>query len=657
MFTHLSRSTFRALIFAGRIPPIVLRTATSKGTHCRNSTLADNAMLTWGVCLFAAVVLVGPAQAQLVIEERLSLSGTVESASAGLLVVKDEKGKAHTVRVQAMDKENVPLAGGRLLRFPAEIQVTGNYDPEDLQAGQTIRFRGQVNRLGRTAGTLSDITLVSSKGDADGITVVEEAAQAADFSTCDLVCQFTRITNGRLLVQIPANNGFTRKPTLSFELADDANVSFKSNDIRRAGAGAKVTQMSAVRLNTGDLVAKSVSIRVATGTTARASVDDQLLAKYRHLSDKPQQPRLVRSPHFAFMTDVSERQARIILDKLETMAELLTKYFGRAPTGTVEGFIVRDLSGWPDNVLKESKGVAKIRAGAGICFNSSLGSQRRAVLYSCDNHGVIQHECTHGFCYLAFGSTGPTWLAEGVAEMGKYWKADQNAVEIAQVVLTYLQQTKPKKRLLEIAVPGRVGAGNWQDYAWRWALCYLLANNPNYADRFKPLAVALMEKQEGVSFAAVYGPVAKQLAFEYDLFLNTLGNGYRADLCAWQWKVKSAPLQMNQRTKRKISAAYGWQASGVTLEQGVSYDIAAVGNWSIAQDGSQYNADGDKDGRGKLVGAILKDFQLSAPFPIGKLKRFEAPSDGRLYLRCRDGWNKLADNEGELTVHFRRTPE
>jgi hypothetical protein len=43
------------------------------------------------------------------------------------------------------------------------------------------------------------------------------------------------------------------------------------------------------------------------------------------------------------------------------------------------------------------------------------------------------------------------------------------------------------RTLLEIAVPGLTDAGTWQDSAWRWALCHLLANNPNYPDRFVPL--------------------------------------------------------------------------------------------------------------------------------------------------------------------------
>ena len=171
--------------------------------------------------------------------------------------------------------------------------------------------------------------------------------------------------------------------------------------------------------------------------------------------------------HFRFITDVSDREAQIILDKLETMVGLLTAYFGRGPTGAVEGFVVRDLNGWPNGLLTEPAGIAKIQEEAGVCFSMSLGNKRRAVLYSCDDHGVIQHECTHGFCTLAFGSTGPTWLAEGVAEMGNYWKAGQRAVDVDPIVISYLQQATPKRNCWRslfpaesIQAPGRITRGD-----------------------------------------------------------------------------------------------------------------------------------------------------------------------------------------------------
>jgi len=624
--------------------------------HDVRTSMQRPPLVLFATALLAVAFCAKVGSSQLVVQETISISGTVESVSGNVLVVKDETGKAYTVRVQSMDKESVRLAGGQFLRSPAEIVVTGSYIVDDLQAGQNIRFQCNLNRLGRTTGEVTEISLVTGNDKANGIKVLEAGNKPSAHSTCEIVAELSRVTNGRLVVRIPANNGFTRKSTLSIPLAKDATVEFISDDIERAGAGAKVTKLVALRLDTGDIVAKSLEIEVSNRTTARASIDDALLAKYRHLSDEPQKPRLIRSQHYAFMTDVSERQARIILDKLETMVMILSKYFGQAPSGIVEGFIVRDLATWPDGLLKEPAGIAKIQNEAGICFNSSLGNRHRAVLYSCDDHGVIQHECTHGFCHLAFGSTGPTWLAEGLAEMGQYWKFDKRAVDINPRVIAYLQGSQPKRKLLEIAVPGRVDPGTWQDYAWRWALCHLLANNPNYADRFKPLAIALMKKQAGATFEVVYGPTALQLAFEYDLFLAQLDNGYRADLCAWQWNRKFTPLTGKRRTQVKVSALLGWQATGVQLEAGASYDLAAVGNWKIAQDGGEYDADGDKVRRGQLVAVIFNDFKLSDPFPVGKLKTFVSPTQGKLFLRCQDDWNKLADNAGELTVHIRRTP-
>ncbi|MCP3695756.1 MAG: hypothetical protein GY917_26395 [Planctomycetaceae bacterium] len=592
----------------------------------------------------------------LIIREMVTITGTVESVAASKLVIRDQAGKAQTIRIQEIGQNAVPLASGQRLRFPAQVRITGKLPLASLEAGQVLRFTGMLNRLGKASGKVTAIDLVTDKETSNRLRVLQAGEGSNAFSTCEITGTFVRAINGRVVVTIPKDNDFTRRTTLSFPTTGNLLVQFLSNDFHRAASGAQVTQLIAARLNTGDLVAKTLEVKVGAETTSKPDVNTKLLDKYRHLSDAPQSPRLIRSAHFRFMTDVSDRQGQIILDKLETMVRLLTKYFGRAPTGFVDGYIVHDLSKWPEGLLKEPAGIAKIRARAGICFNSSLGNQRRAELYSCDDHGVIQHECTHGFCHLAFGSTGPTWLAEGVAELGQYWKLNQLAVNASPSVLSYLQRAKPKRSLLQIAVPGRTEAGNWQDYAWRWALCHLLANNPNYAPRFKPLAIALMEKREGVSFASVYGPVAKQISFEYDLFLQNLASGYRADLCAWQWNTKFKPLAAEKVSKVKIKAAYGWQASGLQLEKGVSYDLKTTGQWKIAPGETTYDADGDQDGRGQLRGIIFNDYQLSQPVPFGSESTFIAPADGQLFLRCQDDWSSLDDNAGEITVYFRRTP-
>ena len=620
---------------------------------------------SWTI-LFGAWMLqawwVSTACGQMSVREQFTTSGTVEAVAAGRLIVRDEEGSRLEVRLQGRDDRGVMLSDGALLAFPAEVQITGAFDVATLKPGQMVRFRGRLNAGGRSDGEVDELTLIDTEGAAIGVTFDEEPRTPLEFVACGVTAAVKQVAKGRLTVQLPQEKAGKGKTVLSFKLAPDVKTGLESSDLRRIEAGANVVRLEAVRLNTGDVLAKRIVVETVAGTAVKERGDDRLANKYRALSDDPKaEPRLIRSPHFAFLTDVSDREARIILDKLERMAGLLERYFGRRPGGVVEGFIVHDLNVFPAGTFAEPAGVAKIREGAGVCFNLSLGSQRKATLYSCVDHGVIQHECTHGFCHMTFGSTGPTWLSEGVAELGNYWQDGEQAVEIDPVVMAYLQRSAPKRSLLEIATPGREPAGTWQDYAWRWALCHLLANNPNYADRFKPLAVALMEGRPDVSFESVYGPVARELSFEYDQFLKHVGNGYRADLTAWPWKAKFRSLPASGGSvKASVKAAAGWQASGLLVEKGRAYELDADGMWRTAPAGEAVTPDGDAAGHGGLIGAVLEggekdgDYRLSDAIRLGTRQAFVVPANGRLLLRCDDDWTQLTDNAGELTITLRR---
>src|SRR5690606_26900406 len=101
------------------------------------------------------------------------------------------------------------------------------------------------------------------------------------------------------------------------------------------------------------------------------------------------------------------------------------------------------------------------------------------------------------------------------------------------------------------------------NYAWRWALCHLLANNPNYADRFRPLGLGLLQEQP-VSFELTYGAMANEISFEYLFFLEHIEQGLRADLIGWDWSKKFVPLKTSQKAAASvIQARRGWQPSGL----------------------------------------------------------------------------------------------
>lgn len=620
--------------------------------------MSKQLLVCLGVAVLAASLPAWSARGQSFSRGVVSLEGTVEAISRDTLTVRTADGDTERVLFQGTDERGVSLSDGTLLAVPTEIRVEAEFPATGLKPGQVVRYRCRLNRAGKTEAPVDELAVL--EGGELELGVTGEAVDAppasrsgyADSEVCGTVLQ---INGRRLVIDLPPERSFHRNRRLAVSLGESAVARLESKDSARIEPGGRVLRLEAIRLTPDDLVARTIEVRNPVAETVADKGDEVLERKYRSLSDiPPAEPRLVRSPHFAFMTDVSDREWAVIRDKLERMVQMLERFLGRRMTGVVEGFVARDLDTFPPGMIDDEYGVAKIRRGEGVCVNSRLGALRHARLYSCSDHGVIQHECVHGLCHLTFGSTGPTWLAEGLAELGNYWREGDQAIDLPPPVIAYLQNESPKRKLLEIAVAGRAVGDTWEDYAWRWALCHLLAKSPNYCNRFVPLAIGLMEERPGVSFETVYGPVAKEISFEYDQFLNTLGNGYRSDLTQWPWKAKFQKLSGTGDVTVKIAARAGWQASRVVVEDGQRYEVVAEGTWKIAEAGRPVDADGEPDGRGRLVAALFSDFSLSPEISLGRSSTLDPPGAGQLFLRCQDAWTELGDNDGELAVTIRR---
>jgi hypothetical protein len=246
-----------------------------------------------------------------------------------------------------------------------------------------------------------------------------------------------------------------------------------------------------------------------------------------------------------------------------------------------------------------------------------------------------------------------------MAEMGQYWKAAQREVDVDQRVINFIRKSKNPQTLKEIIKPDQITGDSWEAYSWRWALCHLLANNPNYNRRFKELGIGLMMNNPNVSFTAAYGRQAKELTFEYDQFVKNVANGYRADLCAWRWNHRFKDVSKKGNQEVEVRAQSGWQPA-VRVESGVTYEFVSKGEWQLDGTGTKATADGEagkEKANGKLIGTVMKEFQLSEPIALGAKGSFEAPTEGDLYLRCDEDWSRLADNSGSITVYLRRATE
>lgn len=366
-------------------------------------------------------------------------------------------------------------------------------------------------------------------------------------------------------------------------------------------------------------------------------------------------PRDYTSRNFLVHTDLPAAEAEDLLKRLETMLRLISQYWNKPNRKTIEMYVIQDLAGWPVDRL-DPIGVDKIRSREGITLSvtQSIGGQAvdaDSIVYAYADRGIPLHEAVHAYCALNFGRTGPTWYAEGMAEMGHYWRDKDPGVHCLPEVVEYLKSLPPKP-LTEITRAGDVTGDSWENYNWRWALCHLLANNPNYSPRFQPLGLRLLNDQPA-SFEEVYGPMASEITFEYEFFLKHFNIGYRADLCAWDWKTKAIPLKASGAVQQKIDAKRGWQSTRLTVKSGETYSFTAAGEWKLAASGESLSADGRDDGAGRLVGVIFKDFQLGEPFELGTAGEFTATDDGVLFARCRSDWCELADNSGSVTLKIR----
>lgn len=363
-----------------------------------------------------------------------------------------------------------------------------------------------------------------------------------------------------------------------------------------------------------------------------------------------------RSANFLIHTDLPAKEARELQDHMERMLKLIARYWGRRNPRRIECFVVKDLNNWSPAWRQRihPNGLARIRGGGGITMTTTVRRRRfktgYATVYAAAN-GTALHEAVHAYCGQAFGETGPIWYAEGMAEMGKYWRKDDSAVNCERHVVRYLTWARPP-RLADLVSRDQRTGDSWQNYAWRWALCHLLANNPNYAPRFRSLGLALLTGKR-TTFERIYGNMSPEIEFEYRFFLQHLCRGYRVDLCSWNWKARYKHAVGAATISAKIDASRGWQPSGLLLKKGETYQYSAAGTWTLTKDGRPVKPDGDASGTGRLVGVIFRDYELSQPFELGAYGKFTAPGDGRLLLRCADAWNEIADNKGKVSVRLK----
>ncbi len=223
---------------------------------------------------------------------------------------------------------------------------------------------------------------------------------------------------------------------------------------------------------------------------------------------------------------------------------------------------------------------------------------------------LLLHEGTHGFMYTLLGECGPPWYMEGMAEyLGTHRWQD------GRLTLGYTPRSREESpgwgrvRTIQDLVTQRRAAKlksivdypsaaycQPEPYAWSWAAVTLLDRHPRYQGRFRQLIRHVRQPDFNERFYRLFAPDWQELCEEWQLMVTGMEYGYDVARSAVDFTPgTTSPLSTNLRSVPgegpgvraastvKIAADHGWQNSGLRLEAGKKYRLAATGRYQVAK--------------------------------------------------------------------------
>lgn len=289
---------------------------------------------------------------------------------------------------------------------------------------------------------------------------------------------------------------------------------------------------------------------------------------------------------------------------------------------------------------------------------------------------LLLHEATHAFMHLAFGTCGPPWYMEGIAELlgthslidgrltlGVFPARADDVPEWGRIRI--VREAVAEGRALGVdeilAYPDDAHLHN-EPYGWCWALAAFLDGHPRYRARFRQLPGELSADDFNARVRAIFADDWRELNEEWQVFVHDLNFGYDLARAAIEFKT-GEPL--NGRETVTLRADRGWQSSGVRLEAGKTYRLTASGRYQVADQPRRWWCEPGGvtiryvHGRplGMLLAGVLPDAPASeaaaglrSPVAVGLQATVMPHSPGTLYLRINDSAAELSDNSGALQV-------
>ncbi len=315
----------------------------------------------------------------------------------------------------------------------------------------------------------------------------------------------------------------------------------------------------------------------------------------------------LRRRQFIVHTDLPVKAAEPFVDRMERTLRRAERYWRRPLRGRIECYLVDDLANWPQGSLNGPAARQVLRhLGGGTALAGFSARTRRhdANVYATTELSVIEHETVHAYCHQTFGTAGPVWYREGMAELfalevclsdteicrpemrtALAWTSHQPPVD--QIVRGNFFANALNSAISRGGQPDGVAVGyspSWTEvdgqrlaaarvaYARSWALCHLMVHNKNYSTRFRMLGRRLLLGQE-VDLAAEMKGRFGELNFEYQRMLRALAEGSVRKGDHWRWSRRWASMAANQRVTAMAAADRGFFPTGVAVSAGDAYHV------------------------------------------------------------------------------------
>jgi hypothetical protein len=295
---------------------------------------------------------------------------------------------------------------------------------------------------------------------------------------------------------------------------------------------------------------------------------------------------------------------------------------------------------------------------------------------------LLLHEGTHAFMNRWLGGAGPPWYMEGMAELlgthewdGRELKLGYNPPDKTQVpywgrvkIIKDEFAAQKGQTLYDIFRYDAQAHLKNEAYGWCWGAAAFLNDHPLTREPFQELRRNTQDRSIEFSrrFHELLKPEWNNIAEDWQLFIVHLDYGYDIARAATVRKP-GQPLAAGGATVN-VAADRLWQSTGVQVDAGKTYELAASGRFTLAQQPQPWISEPGgvtiEYYGGMPLGILLAAVSdpanpgagmtpLANPLPIGLARQITPKFTGTLYLCLNDSPAKLADNQGAVSVQIR----